>query len=183
MTFSLGYLALVFPDYSAKLRSAVFALRAVFGDSIENVADGDIPGIAATLEQSVAIERFLYLVTMSLDDIGKLPLRFVVVAENSVDIFLDVRREYAVCALVKPAPVLMVRNGITVRLDSRRENMHMVVAGIMVGVNKIRLTGISHTLHKLTRKVGKFFRRHGASFHGGRHVELETCCLCIAIGL
>ena len=124
MTFSLGYLALVFPDYSAKLRSAVFALGAVPGDSIEDVADGDIPGVTAAPEQTVAVERFLYLVTMSLDDIGKLPLRFVVVAENSVNIFLDVRREYAVCALVKPAPVLMIRNGITVRLYSRRENMY-----------------------------------------------------------
>ena len=92
MTFSLGYLALVFPDYSAKLRSAVFALRAVFGDSIENVADGDISGIAATLEQTVSVERFLYLVAVSLGDISKLPLRFVVVAENPVYIFLDVRR-------------------------------------------------------------------------------------------
>lgn len=75
MTFSLGYLALVFPDYSAKLRSAVFALGAVLGDSIEDVIDGDIPGVASTLEQSVAVERFLYLVTMSLDDIGKLRLK------------------------------------------------------------------------------------------------------------
>ena len=91
MTFSLGYLGLVFPDYSAKLRSAVFALRAVLGDSIENVADGDISGIAATLEQTVSVERFLYLVTVSLYNIGKLPLRFVVVAENPVNIFLDVR--------------------------------------------------------------------------------------------
>ncbi len=165
MTFSLGYLALVFPDYVAELRSAVFALGAVPGDSIENVADGDISGIAATLEQTVSVERFLYLVTVSLYNIGKLPLRFVVVAENSVNIFLDVRRKYAVCALVKPAPVLMVRNGITVRLYSRRENMHMIIAGIMVGVNKIRLTGIAHTLHKLSREVGEFFRRHGASFH------------------
>lgn len=81
MTFSIGYLTLVFPDYGAKLRSAVFALGAVLGDSIENVADGDIPGIAATLEQTVVVERFLYLVAVSLNYIGKLPLRFVVVAE------------------------------------------------------------------------------------------------------
>ncbi len=92
MTFSLGYLALVFPDYGAELCSAVFALGAVPGDSIEDVADGDISGIAATLEQTVSVERFLYLVTVSLDDIGKLPLRFVVVAENPVNIFFDVRR-------------------------------------------------------------------------------------------
>lgn len=92
MTFSLGYLALVFPDYGAELRSAVFALGAVFGDSIEDVTDGDIPGVASTLEQSVAVERFLYLVAVSLDDIGKLPLRFIVVTENPVNIFFDVRR-------------------------------------------------------------------------------------------
>ena len=91
MTFSLGYLALVFPDYSAKLRSAIFALGAVPGDSIEDVADCDIPGVASTLEQSVAVERFLYLVAVSLDDIGKLTLRFIVVTENPVNIFFDVR--------------------------------------------------------------------------------------------
>ena len=183
MTFSIGYLTLVFPDYGAKLRSAVFALGAVLGDSIENVADGDIPGIAATLEQTVVVERFLYLVAVSLNYIGKLPLRFVVVAENTLYVFTDVRREYAVGTLVKPAPVLMVRNGITVRLYSLLENMHMIVAGIMMGVNKIRLTGIAHPLHKLTREVGEFFRRHGASFHRGRHMELKTCRLCIAISL
>lgn len=88
LTFSIGYLAHVFPDYGAKLRSAVFALGTVLGDSIEDVADGDTPGIAATFEQTVAVERFLYLVTVSLDDIGKLPLCFVVVAENPANIFL-----------------------------------------------------------------------------------------------
>lgn len=73
MTFSIGYLTLVFPDYGAKLRSAVFALGAVLGDSIENVADGDIPGIAATLEQTVVVERFLYLVAVTLTILANCP--------------------------------------------------------------------------------------------------------------
>ena len=34
--------------------------------------------------------------------------------------------------------------------------MNMVVAGIMVGVNKIWLTCIAHTFHKFAREVGKF---------------------------
>ena len=92
MTFSLGYLGLVFPDYGAKLRSAVFAFRAVLGNSIEDVTDSDIPGVASTLEQTIAVERFLYLIAVSLYNISKLPLRFVVIAENTVNIFFDVRR-------------------------------------------------------------------------------------------
>lgn len=91
MTFSLRNLGLVFPDYGAKLRGAVFALSAIFGGTIENVSYRNVSGIASAFEKAVSVERLLYLVSMRLDDVGELLLGLIVITENMVKVFADVR--------------------------------------------------------------------------------------------
>ena len=53
--------------------------------------------------------------------------------------------------------------------------MDTVIVGVVMGVHKIWLTRIAHSIHQFTGEVGEFFRRHSASFHRCRHMKLEAC--------
>lgn len=88
MTFSLRNFGLIFPDYGAKPGCPVFTLAAVLGDMIDNIANPYIPGIASAFEKAISVERFLYLVSVRLYDVGELPLGLIVITENTVEIFL-----------------------------------------------------------------------------------------------
>ena len=116
MTFSSGYLRLGFTDNGTKLSRTLLAPGTVLSNSVENVADGDIPGIASAFEKAVAIERLLHPIAVSRYDISELPLGLIIVAEYMVDVFTDVGCKNPVGTLVKPTPVLMVGNREAVRL-------------------------------------------------------------------
>ena len=91
MIFSLRNLGLTFSDDGAKLCSPVLAFDAVLGYTVQYVAYRYVSGIAATFKKAVPFERFINPVSVCLDDVGKLTFRLIVIAENMVEVFADVR--------------------------------------------------------------------------------------------
>jgi len=97
----------------------------------ENVTVSDTSGIRSPLEKTIAIFGFLQLVAVSPDNVGKLTLGLIVIAEYAVYVLAYIRGENAVHAVVQNDVVLMVGDRLAVWLYPGGDYMDVVVPRVM----------------------------------------------------